>query len=144
MKYTYITLLIILILSCNSTKNNNMDNQEFNHQVLHDIWALSEMNNEALKLDNERERPILELYIEEKRLGGKGVCNTVFGRINLLEKNQIEFSKIGSTRKMCNNQQLEYDYLRTLEKTATYQIKELHLYLYDTNKNEILKFKKID
>jgi heat shock protein HslJ len=93
------------------------------------------------KLNN---RPVLEIFVAEKRIGGTDGCNSLYGTIETLNETHITFSKIGGTRMMCPNMELPNTFNTAVAKTSTYKIEKLHLYFYNAEGDELLKFVKVD
>ncbi len=114
---------------------------------LNDIWALKAINGEAVDLKAltaRQKQPVLEIHLSELKIIGNDGCNAIFGTIETLDENNISFGSIGSTRMACPDMTLPTQYTNALEKTKQYSLKDLHLYLYDSEGNELLKFLKVD
>ncbi len=112
---------------------------------LNDIWVLTHLNEKAIAIQDENERPRMEVNLSENRVFGKGACNRFNGSIKKLSGNTLNFDeRMMSTRMMCQNMKLEDAFFKTLSETNTYQIKNNHLYFFNSNNKEIARFKKID
>lgn len=114
---------------------------------LHDIWALQAINGVELdrtEFSGQKRIPMLEIFIEEKRIGGNDSCNDLFGTIETLDNSSISFGKLGGTKIACPDMKFAYDYNKTLGQTRSYKIKKLHLYLFDANGKALFKFLKVD
>lgn len=114
---------------------------------LHDIWALQAIHNEAIPTETDQKpnkTPMLEIFVADKRMGGNDGCNTLFGQIEELTETRIGFSKMGSTKMMCPNMEVPNAFTKALGETATYKVENLHLYFYNAEGKEILKFVKVD
>lgn len=114
---------------------------------LHDIWALQALNGKDISAKTNKKpnkTPMLELFIADKRIGGTDGCNSLFGSIETLNEKKIQFSKMGSTKMACPNMEVSNAFTNALEETSTYKIENLHLYLYNAEGDELLKFKKVD
>lgn len=112
---------------------------------LHDIWVVTLLNGKELTFNDEENRPRLELQISEKKIYGKGTCNTFFGTIKKVSATQLEISyKIGSTLMACPKMEIEATFFATLPKVKTYKIANNNLMLFDTKNKEIIRLKKTD
>ena len=111
---------------------------------LHDIWALKAMNGEAIDGDNFQKQPVLEIHLNEMKIFGNDGCNTMFGAIEKLDDQNINFGAMGGTKMACPNMALSSKYTSALGKTKTYKLDGLQLYFYDAEGNELLKFQKVD
>ncbi|MGG8496629.1 DUF4377 domain-containing protein [Tenacibaculum sp. TC6] len=112
---------------------------------LHDIWMLTHIRKEGISIDEEKERPRLEIKLADKKIVGKGVCNRFSGGIVKATDTTLIFTNhIIRTEMYCSNIAIENTFLNTLPKTATYTIANNQLYLFDKEQNEILRFKKTD
>lgn len=114
---------------------------------LHDIWALKEINGKALtpeQLEGRNKRPMLEIFIAEKRFGGNDGCNNLFGTIINVDESIIRFGMMGGTKMACPDMNLSSEYTQALQATTAYSIKNLELIFYDAQRNELLRFQKVD
>ena len=143
---TALLSIILLIFSCNSQKKMpETKNDEINK--LHDIWALKTLNGTKINREEfvgQKRIPMLEIFIEEKRISGNDSCNDLFGTIQLVDNSSIRFEKLGGTKMACPDMKLSYDYAKGLVQTKSYKLEKLHLYFYDSEGKELLKFIKVD
>ena len=144
MKVTLISLLLILTMSaCNMSKNHVSEDIS----RLHDIWALKEISFNGLPLEtdfSEIETPVLELHIKDRKIYGNDGCNAIFGSIEKLDENSISFGKIGGTKMACPNMIISNAFTKALLEVRTYKRKELRLYFYNAEGEELLRFLKVD
>lgn len=149
-KIIYLFTVVTLIISCGKTQKNNTNKEvsskkEITTLLLNDIWVATSLNGKELTINNEKNRPRLELKIAERKIYGKGTCNTFFGNIKNVSETQLEISdKIGSTKMACPEMSIESAFLNTLPKVKTYKIADNNLTFFNAENNEILKFKKVD
>ena len=111
---------------------------------LHDIWALKAINGEAIDRDNFQKQPVLEIHLNEMKIFGNDGCNTMFGAIQELDDQNINFGAMGGTKMACPNMALSSEYTAALGKAKTYKLDGLQLFFYDAEGNEVLKFQKVD
>lgn len=113
--------------------------------ILNDIWVLTHIQNKEIDLDNEEQRPRIELNLSENKIFGKGVCNRFTGAIKKRNATELELDEnFATTRMMCPNIELEDQFFQILSLTKKYTITNNHLLLFNNDNKEIMKFKKID
>ncbi|AYW36200.1 META domain-containing protein [Capnocytophaga canimorsus] len=100
-------------------------------------WALEKLNGNQV---TQSLKPNLELHLQEKKINGVGGCNNYFGTITELHQNKIQFGKIGATRKMCMDDNIEMAYFDALSQVRTFKIDEGKLIFSDASNKEILIF----
>ena len=111
---------------------------------LHNIWALSHLNGEELKVT--ARRPTLEILLNAMKVGGMASCNGISGNIEVYTERELSFGPITRSKKMCEEMQLENEYLKALAATRIYTVEEGkgYLVLFDENQKELLRFKNVD
>lgn len=138
MKNLFISLAVlfaIFFFKCSSSK----DEADIR---LHDIWALESIGSEKVIIDETvRNLPVLEIYVEDKRVHGNTGCNVLNGSVEIDEE-KISFSKIITTEMACPGN-LEQRFLTNLIKVNFYKIEKMRLHLFEDDK-ELMVFKKID
>lgn len=82
--------------------------------------------------------PHIRFQDDGKVFGALG-CNNFFGTYKI-DKNEIVFQNIASTKMMCHAIKTEDEFSKVLQNTKTYEIKEESLILFDKDKKEIAKF----
>lgn len=82
------------------------------------------------------------LQVAGDKVAGKGGCNRYFGGVTQQGDGVLTLGAMGATRMMCMGDLAgkENNYLQTLGKVATYQIKGKQLVLSDANKAPLLTF----
>ena len=110
---------------------------------LYDNWVLEELKGKKVSKDNfANELPLLEINASDKKIMGYAGCNRINGTL-FQERELLRFTNIISTRMACNQANLEQEYLKCLQSSTQYEIKNNRLYL--SNPSELLiVFKKID
>ncbi len=139
MKIQFFLFLMIALLSftCSTKETEKIDVMR-----LHDIWALESIEGEKIIIDETvRNLPVLEIYVEDKRVHGNTGCNVLNGTVEI-DEDKIAFSKMMTTEMACPGD-LEQRFFSRLEKVNRYKIEKLRLFLYDDNK-ELLTLRKID
>jgi len=87
-------------------------------------------------VDKLTENPTLKFDDQEKKISGFAGCNNFFGTFDP-DTNQMDFSKMGVTRKMCPDMTVENNFLNNLRDISHYEIEGKQLFFYDKN-NELL------
>ncbi len=110
---------------------------------LHDIWALEAIDEEDIDINNEN-LPNLEINLTESRVMGSDGCNRYVGKIETADRESIQFGNLSGTRKACPEMELPNSFNQAMMLVASYKVEDLKLYLYDEDKKEILRFRKVD
>lgn len=134
-KYTLIEIL-----------EKNMDSTSSSER-LHDIWALQAINGNPIDMadfSGRNRQPVLEIFVEDKRIGGNDGCNNLFGQIATLTETEITFEQLGGTKMACPDMSLSNEYGLALAATRSYSLKDLSLEFYNADGEEVLRFKKVD
>lgn len=108
-------------------------------QLLNGKWTLKKLINTPVTI---AQCPQLEINLKEKRINGTGGCNFYFTNIEQVNPNTIRFGIIGSTQKMCYEENIENEYFMLLEKTHYFQVDQENLILLNKENKPILTFKK--
>jgi heat shock protein HslJ len=135
-------LFLFLIIASLSFTCSTKETEKIDVMRLHDIWALESIEGEKVIIDETvRNLPVLEIYVEDKRVHGNTGCNVLNGTVEI-DEDKIAFSKMMTTEMACPGD-LEQRFLSRLEKVNRYKIEKLRLFLYEDNK-ELLTLRKID
>jgi heat shock protein HslJ len=71
-------------------------------------------------------------------------CNHFNGPIRQVDSTMLVFGPIAGTRKMCVHMQVPDRFNQLLNQVRSYQLRELKLFLYDEQQNELMSFQKTD
>ena len=111
---------------------------------LHDIWVLEKLNGYKVIIANfENGLPRIEIFAEENRFMEFGGCNSING-ILFYEKDLLRFTNMISTLMSCTKSNKEDEFVKALQSTTTYSIKDNQLSLSNISGKQLLVFKKID
>lgn len=118
----------------------------YNHEKtpllrLYDIWGLKKMNGKDI---DSAKGMILEMNTKEMTFMGNASCNNMFGSLENSAENQLSFTNIGATKKLCPDIGIENEYMTLLSKVKFYQLNGLKLFLLDQNDGILLEYIKID
>ena len=103
-------------------------------------WKLVKLNGEKISVNAEKGdiEPFIALQREDNKVYGNTGCNNLMGSFkvesNYGEEGEIRFSQIATTRMACRDINYEQDYLKVLENTDNYSIKNDTLSLKTRNK----------
>lgn len=138
MKTTAILILSLLFFQCSAKKEATQP-----HYTINDIWVLEELSGFEHSMDSVNKRPTLEVHLSDSRYLGNSSCNNYQGKV-VVNENKIKFNAALMTKMFCDkNYGLENAYMQALEKTNSYRIEKLQLFLM--NGEEIVAiFKKVD
>ena len=140
MKGGFFSLVITTALaSCHTVKQSTTGSAS----IIGRYWTLIELNGRSIQPADELKRgPNMILNASEKRVNGNGGCNSFFGRYELQGDNGITFSKIGSTKKACQNDfmQIEQQFFQAFEMTNKFKFRKDTLFLTKADMSPLAKF----
>jgi heat shock protein HslJ len=120
---------VIALSACHQAKD--LENRE---------WKLESMGNIPQEMIDEAGSFTIIFNSQDKRVNGKGACNSFFAGYELECCNEIDVEMMGSTRAMCPGLEYEDMFFKNLDEADSYKIKkDGKLYLYD-DKAEIAVF----
>lgn len=109
---------------------------------LHDIWVLEEMEGQKITDTDFNKRPMMEINAREASFNGIAGCNRMFGKL-FSEKELLRFTNVGLTRMACDKMANEAKFVKALESSTAYEIKNNRLYLSNPDGMKLI-FKKTD
>jgi len=112
---------------------------------LHDIWVLENLNGMDLKsVMSIKDLPRFEFYASEGKILGNDGCNDFSGDYIQIGSNEIQFSEVSRTKKMCSDLEIENNLSKfVFGRRMNYSIENLKLKLTGFDGTKII-FKKID
>lgn len=109
---------------------------------LNDIWVCTSLFGKDI---GQTEKSItLEIHLKDKRVMGNDGCNNFNGGITTVSQDILKIGPIASTRMMCQEMEMSDKFNKALNKVEKYEIKEMTLYLYCEEGNELMTLKKVD
>ncbi|CAM1339275.1 META domain-containing protein [Tenacibaculum aestuarii] len=87
--------------------------------------------------------PRIKISLEEMRLSGNNGCNDYTALINKISEDKIEIGHIAATQKMCRDMQIGADYLKMLQSSVSFEVKEDLLKFYNKEGGETISFLKV-
>ena len=130
-----IVFLFAVYFSACSSGGSNTDKAE----IAGTEWLLESMNGKTVTPPDGKNVTLI-LDAVTGKLSGKSTCNSYFGSYKL-DGSLISFSEIGSTNMMCDEMQVEIDYISTLKTVEMYSLKSGKLNL-SSSSAVVLEFKK--
>ena len=128
MKYFLILSIIMTFVSCSPRLSPDAG---WGRQR----WVVTEMKGVPVQLSGGRRDAFIDFRIDEKRFAGNGGCNQISGNYSL-DKKDIQFSEIVSTKMSCEDIAFENTFLDLLKKVDRFEQKENDIIL--KRKREVL------
>ena len=113
MKYLFIVFTLVACLDC--TPKLSPDSNWTGRR-----WVLTEMKGVPVQLSGGRRDAYINFEAAEKRFTGNGGCNQVSGNYSLDKKN-IHFGEVISTKMSCEDIQFENTFISTLNSIDRYE-----------------------
>jgi len=113
MKYLVVFLLIVASLDC--TPKLSPDSNWSGRR-----WVLTEMKGGPVQLSGGRRDAYINFDAPEKRFTGNGGCNQISGSYSL-DKKDIRFGEVISTKMSCQDIDFENTFLSTLNSVDRYE-----------------------
>ena len=101
-------------------------------------WILTELKEVPVQLSGTRRDAYIEFSWTDKRFSGNGGCNQINGNYTL-EKNDLAFTEVTSTKMSCPDLAFETTFLEALSDVDRYQLENDQLILKDGRKT-LLRF----
>lgn len=141
MKKYILTIAILSFLIQGCSMNNNQVKTS-NKTLIHDIWFLKKINKKSF--DKKSKDITIEFNTTKSMFYGNDSCNQIFGSIKKLSEDELILSNIAGTLMACPDMSIANKYINILGKVKFYKIKNLHLYLLNEKKEELLDYLKVD
>lgn len=114
MKYSFV--LVIAVLAFNCSPKLSPDAGWGNRQ-----WVVVEMKKVPVQQSGGRRDAHITFDVNAKRFSGNGGCNQVNGNYSV-DKNEIRFTEVVSTKMSCNDIEFENAFLSTLGGVDRYEV----------------------
>ena len=121
MKYLFIVFTLVACLDC--TPKLSPDSNWTGRR-----WVLTEMKGVPVQLSGGRRDAYINFEAAEKRFTGNGGCNQISGNYSL-DKKDIHFGEVISTKMSCEDIQFENTFLSTLSSIDHYEVRGSDLLL---------------
>jgi heat shock protein HslJ len=104
-------------------------------------WKLVKLNEKTVETTGRE--AFMRFDIEDNRVHGNSSCNIFNGKYELLVGNKIKFSPFAMTRMACIGNNIESEFMQIFEKTTSYSITSIELFLQDEFETTLAKFETI-
>ena len=112
----YILVLFIVVIGFNCSPKLSPD-AGWGHQQ----WVVVEMRRVPVQQSGGRRDAHITFDVTTKKFSGNGGCNQINGNYNV-DKNEITFTEVISTKMSCNDIEFENAFLTTLASIDRYEI----------------------
>jgi heat shock protein HslJ len=120
MKYFFSLIITVTFLSCSPKLSDSRWGRS--------RWVLTEMKGVPVQLSGGRRDAYINFEPREKRFSGNGGCNQMSGNYSLDKKN-IHFGEVISTKMSCEDMAFENSFLSTLNTVDRYEVRANDLLL---------------
>jgi len=114
MKYVFSLIITATFLSCSPKLSDSRWGRS--------RWVLTEMKGVPVQLSGGRRDAYINFDPHEKRFSGNGGCNQMSGNYSLDKKN-IHFGEVISTKMSCEDITFENTFLSTLNTVDRFEVK---------------------
>lgn len=149
MKKLLFILASISLISCGviGTKESKLEKNPDKRLLLNDIWTVLSIEGADIDINPETdgvETPVLEINLVDMEYKGSDGCNRFTGGIIELNEVNIKFGMAAATRRMCENMEIPDQVNQILPQVTSYKHKELILWLFNEEGEEVMKLGKAD
>ena len=113
----YLSVLLIVFISMNCSPKLSPDYSWGNQR-----WVLIELKGVPVQQSETRRDAYINFEVGEKRFTGNGGCNQISGNY-ILEKTNIHFTEVTSTKMSCSDIEFENVFVSTLSSINRYEVK---------------------
>lgn len=128
------TIIAITLASCKSGEKSATSNDK---PLQETTWQLTHLYCE--EIEKAPEIPTI-LFKEDGRLSGKMGCNSFFGSYTT-HKDKMTLTYNGSTKKLCDNMDLEKKYAQAIRSNITHYVIANDILVLKSKNTEIMRFK---
>jgi heat shock protein HslJ len=119
----YLFLIVIATAAFNCSPKLSPDSGWGNQQ-----WVVVEMKGVPVQQSGGRRDAHISFDVTTKRFSGNGGCNQINGNY-ILDKKEIKFTEVLSTKMSCNDIEFENTFLSTLSSVDRFEMRESDLLL---------------
>jgi heat shock protein HslJ len=134
--YKLLIAVLVILSSCRAMTGSSDD-----IKLEGTNWQLIAMDKKPSDLGD---RATIMFNEKDMKIAGKAACNSIFGGYEL-NRNNISFTGIGSTKMFCDGMMdKENQIVTNLQKIKKFEIKYGLLYLYGSDNELLLTYKKVN
>lgn len=137
----FAVMALLSLAACNSAKKKTGNEKD---TIKEGSWNLISLAGTPVAELGETDRKVsFKLAADQDRVNGFSGCNTFMGQYHLDKNQTLQFSGLASTRMACpDNSFNENEFLKILEKTASYNLEKGQLSLLDDAGKTLAVFEK--
>ena len=130
MKYLFFTTFVITAFNCSPklSPDAGWGNQQ---------WVVVEMKGVPVQQSGGRRDAHISFDVAAKRFSGNGGCNQINGNYSL-DKKEIKFTEVLSTKMSCNDIEFENAFLTTLSSIDRYELRGSDLLLKKSKETRLV------
>jgi len=130
MKHLFLVLTIITAFNCSPKLSPDSG---WGHQE----WVIVEMKGVPVQQSGGRRDAHISFDVAAKRFSGNGGCNQINGSYSV-DKKEIKFTEVLSTKMSCNDIEFENTFLSTLSSIDHYEVKGSDLLLKKSKETRLI------
>ena len=130
MKYSFLVIIIITAFKCSPKLSPDSG---WGHQE----WVVVEMKGVPVQQSGGRRDAHISFDVMAKRFSGNGGCNQINGNYSL-DKKEIKFTEVLSTKMSCNDIEFENTFLSTLSSIDRYEVRGNDLLLKKSKETRLV------
>ena len=128
----YLFLIVIVTTAFNCSPKLSPDSGWGNQQ-----WVVVEMKGVPVQQSGGRRDAHISFDVTAKRFSGNGGCNQINGNYSL-DKKEIKFTELLSTKMSCNDIEFENTFLSTLSSIDRYEVRGNDLLLKKSKETRLV------
>ena len=121
MKYLFVLFIAVIAFECSPKLSPDAG-------WAHQQWVLVEMKGVPVQQSGGRRDAHITFDVAAKKFSGNGGCNQINGNYNV-DKKEIRFTEVVSTKMTCNDIEFENTFLTTLNTIDRYELSGTDLLL---------------
>ncbi len=119
--------VMLFFFSCSV---NNKRNYLSNISLESGKWMLINLNGQEVAKQNTARPIYVEFNVTDQKVAGFAGCNRLFGAY-VMKGSALSFARVGSTKMICPDAELENTFIANLQQINRYQIEGEKLLLYN-------------
>lgn len=133
-----LVLITFFISSCKVNESNNVSS----NQSIYKKWVFQKIDGVEIGSN----KPIFIEFFKDNKFSGISGCNNMFGNFEITNQNQIKFSSVASTKRMCNEEdmKIEQQIFDILNSTNNFSISNNTLFLNVGKRSPLASLKEMN
>ncbi len=117
-----------------------LEKQKDERAMFEGEWVATSMRGK--KVGAMDQLPTMQIDRGEMRISGSSSCNQYFGTITKLSETTVNFGRIGSTKRMCQDMSTESAFISALSEVAQFERKNGELVLSNSSGEQLISFRR--